>query len=314
MLRSSFLAGSSACAAAFMPLRSMAATPELIRVATVPADSSSDMLVAQGGGFFQRNGLTPQIDSVANGNVAVSSVVSGSMDIGAINLISFAQGRERGVPLEIIALGAEYNTASATAALLVAADSGITHASDLNGKTVAVNELKGTAQVSTMAWVDMNGGDASTIKFVELPFRSVSDALAAHRIDAGFLTEPFVTMAAEGNRILGKPYDGIGPRFSISGWCCTSAWLAANLDTARRFHTAMHQAAIYANQHQSETAVIVSDATKIDLAVMKASARWLFTDQPNWAGLQKLFDAGYKFGALPTQESAKTLLTNSVLS
>jgi len=39
---------------------------------------------------------------------------------------------------------------------------------DINGKTIAINGLKNINEIPTDAWIDNNGGDSKTLKFIEM--------------------------------------------------------------------------------------------------------------------------------------------------
>ena len=47
-----------------------------------------------------------------------------------------------------------------------------------------------------MAWVDKNGGSATKVKFVEIPFPNMEAALVAGKVDAISIQEPFAAVAA----------------------------------------------------------------------------------------------------------------------
>ena len=70
----------------------------------------------------------------------------------------------------LIGPGGLYTSKTPSTYLIVPKGSPYRTASDLNGKTVAVNTLRGLPQYGTQAWIDKNGGDSKRVKFVELPF------------------------------------------------------------------------------------------------------------------------------------------------
>ena len=92
-------------------------------------------------------------------------------------MISLAVAHARGVPVTIIAPAGLYATNAPTSVCGVAKNSPIKTAKDLNGKTVATNGLKNIGEFGPRAWIDKNGGDSSTVKFIEMPQNEVVGVL-----------------------------------------------------------------------------------------------------------------------------------------
>jgi NitT/TauT family transport system substrate-binding protein len=182
--------------------------------------------------------------------------------------------------------------------MLVPSASPLRAARDLNGKTLAVNVLKGIAHVSAQSWIDKNGGDSKSVHYIELPFSAMPAALSANRVDAAVVAEPQLTQSRGDTRFFGKSYDGIGDLWMIDAWVATDAWIAANPETARRFSAAMQQAAVWANHNQDKTAEIIASATKIDPAVVRAMRRATFLEHVNLGVVQPVIDVGAQYGAL----------------
>ena len=171
-------------------------------------------------------------------------------------------------------------------------------AADLNGKTIGILAVKSIQQVLAMAWVDKHGGDSKTLKFIEIPYPQMGAQLAAHRVDAVVVTEPFRTDAKSAGRVIGNADDGIAPRFIGLAWGATGAWLAAHPDIAVRFLTAVRQAGIWANGHPNESADILMKYSKLDPAVVRTMARATYASAVEPALIQPVIDASAKYGAL----------------
>src|SRR5271167_1488535 len=106
-----------------------------IRVATSPNDSGAEAFYAQDMGFFKKAGLDVEVIAIGNASLIHSGVLSGSIDIGSTSMPPAALAHERGLPYVLIAPGAVYSSKTPTSALVVAKNSPIKTASDLNGKT-----------------------------------------------------------------------------------------------------------------------------------------------------------------------------------
>jgi len=278
-----------------------------LRVGNVPVDSSSEILAAQSEGFLARAGIAVDIQSFTNGNAIAAAVVSGALDVGGVNVLSLAAAHQKGLPLKIAASGSTYTTKNPTTEMLVPLASPLQTARDLIGKTVAVNVLEGIAHVSALGWIDKNGGDSKQVKFIELPFAAMPAALTANRVDAAVVAEPQLTESRADTRVFGKSYDGIADLWMIDAWTVSEAWLVANPDLAQRFSDAMQQAAVWANRNHDKTAELVSNATKIDLSIVRAMHRATFLEHVNLGVVQPVIDVGAQYGALTARFPATEL-------
>src|ERR1700722_19655548 len=309
MLRRTVLAGLGAVAVSpFAGVQIVrAAETVTLRVGNVPIDSSSEIFAAQSEGFLSKAGITLDIQSFTNGNAIAAAVVSGSLDVGGINVLSLAAAHEKGLPLKIAASGSTYTTKNPTTVMLVPNASPLKTARDLTGKVVAVNVLQGIAHVSAESWIDKNGGDSKQVKYIELPFAAMPAALAANRVDAAVVAEPQLTQSHNDTRLFGKSYDGIGDLWMIDAWTVNEAWLTANPDVAHRFSDAMQQAAVWANRNHDKTAELVSAATKIDISIVRAMRRATFLEHVNLGVVQPVIDVGAQYGALSARFPAADL-------
>jgi NitT/TauT family transport system substrate-binding protein len=293
-----------------LPARGATAT---IRLGNVPLDSSSEIYSAISQGFLSRAGIEVSLQNFTNGNAIAAGVIGGSLDVGGANVLSLASAHERGLPLKIIAPGSIYTSKNPTTVMLVAKDSKLRTARDLNGTTIGVNVLKGIAHVSAQAWIDKNGGDSKQVRFIELPFSAIPAALVARRIDAGVVPEPFITESKHETRFFGKSYDGIAERWMIDGYVATESWIANNRDLARRFAEAIRRASAWANRHQDKTAEIVAKAMNVDLAVVRSMARATFLERPDLSVVQPVVDVGAQYGALGARFPAADLFSPDAL-
>ena len=66
--------------------------------------------------------------------------------------------------------------------MLVAANPTVKSGKDLNGKTIGTPGLNTLGEYGVRAWVDANGGDSTTLRFVELPFPVMPAALARRAV------------------------------------------------------------------------------------------------------------------------------------
>ena len=100
-------------------------------------------------------------------------------------------------------------------AIVVAPDSQLKNARDLSGKVVAVNGLKSITEVGADAWLDRNGGNYPSVKYIDMPFATMVDAVEHGRVDAAVLAEPQLddALAKHRVRVLAYPYEAIAKEF-----------------------------------------------------------------------------------------------------
>jgi len=295
----SALAGVTACA---LPRVAGAQTRTALHVATLPVDADATAWFALDLGYFQQNGLDVTIDVMTNGGAVTTGVVSGALDIGVASIGSLATAHARGLPVLALAPGGIYNGALPTSVLAVGESSPLRTAKDLTGKTIAIQTIGELAAFSIISWIDKNGGDGKSVKFIEIPISSMGDALAKGRVDAAFIAEPFFTQAKPAVRFFGASYDGVAKRFLISAWLATRDWIDGNPATAKKFIVAMRTAANWANQprNQAASGAILGKYTKIAPETIAKMQRAQFASRLEPAMLQPVIDVSAYYGAIST--------------
>jgi NitT/TauT family transport system substrate-binding protein len=259
--------------AATPPSRAADAPLAVINLINLPADNSAEVYYAQELGFFKDSGLDVRITAMTNSGSIIAGLAGGGGDIGNAVVGSVADARGKGIQILYIAPAGLYDAASPTAALVTVKDSPIKKAADLSGKIIAVSGLSDLTYFATRAWIDKNGGKSADVKFVELPFPAMSAAVLAHRVDAAYVIEPFLTAGATDLRVLAHAAESVAPRYQATGWIANESWLASHADLALRFASAIHRTALWANSHQKESAVILLKYLKLDPTTVEKMKR-----------------------------------------
>lgn len=274
-----------------------AQTQQKVSIAVLASDSTSEAWVALDRGTFRRAGLDVTIDVLSNGPAIAAAVASGSADFGAANLVSLATAYAKGIPFVLVSPAGTTTSQSPTVGLVVAKNAPITTARDLNGKTIGVDSLKSLATTSTSAWVDKNGGDSKTLKFIEIPFPQMSAAIEAGRVDAAFIPEPLLSNTLAGNaRLLATPADAISSPLLLGAWFTTSAYAKAHADIVRKVAAAMTETAAWINANPGPSADILQRYTKITFT--DRTHRMLQGGKLDAQTLQPLVSAAARYGVL----------------
>ena len=272
-----------------------AQTIPALRVATTPIDVGAEVLYANDMGFFKKHGLTVDVQFIDNGAAIAAAVASGAIDIAQGNVVTLATAHDKGLPFVVVAPAALYSSTAPTSALIVAKNSPLKSAKDLNGKTIGITGVKNITHISTMQWIDANGGDSTSVKFIELKFSEMAPAVASGRIDAGVTAEPDLSVATQSGdaRILAPVYSAIAPTFIIGAWFATSDWVKAHPDVVTRYVAAIDEAGAWANKNQTASAKILEKYTKIESK--PGMKRVLFPEKGDLALMQPVIDVTAKY-------------------
>ena len=290
-----------------LPLASLA-QEATIKIATIPIDTGAEAFYALDQGFYKKAGLDASIERITNGPAITAAVVSGAVDIGFSNLVSLAIAFKKGVPITLIAPAGMYSAKAPTSTCQVALNSPIRSAKDMNGKIFATNGLKNIGEFGPRAWIDANGGDSSTVKFVEMPFPDMAGALTQGRIDAALMAEPTMTEAKGQSRFLSNCYDGIGPSYMIGAYFTTTAWAAAHSDLVRKFQNAMRDTAIWANKNTAASAVILARESKMNPEIAAKMYRSVYPEKLEASAIQPIINVTAKYGGLPAAFPATDMM------
>ena len=180
----------AATAFATLGARASAQSRPTIRVATLLSDAAAEVFYAHELGLFANAGIEVQIQTMSNGAAVASAVASNAVDVGWTTPVSLAVAHQKGIPFLAIAPAALYTNAAPFSALFVTKDSPIRSAHDIEGKVLTANGLGTMTEYGPRTWIDKNGGDATQVKFIEMPFASMVDALIGGRIDAAEIATP----------------------------------------------------------------------------------------------------------------------------
>jgi NitT/TauT family transport system substrate-binding protein len=296
--RGTFLAGAAAVLSA-PPLTVRAAGTTLINVGTIPSDVSSVLVYGINRGTFKSAGLDIVLTTLTSGPVVANAVAGGSLDVGAANVGSLCVARSRGVPFKIFAPAGIADEAATGDIIAVPTDSPIKTAADLTGKTVGIVALKTMQHAAALAWIDKHGGDSKSVKFIEVPFPEMGAAMDTHRVDATLPTEPFSTSLRPRVRTIGKQWDAMKMPFPIFAFFATETWLAAHGDAAVTFAGAIRQAAIWANAHRKESALMLAKFANLDPQLAATMGRSTFgTTAIDPAMIQPIVDIQVKYGMM----------------
>ena len=229
------------------------------------------------------------------GAATVAAVTGGGLNIGCSNPVSLGQAVQRGVPLVILVGASIWDSRFPSGYAVVAPNSAIKSAKDLEGQVVAVSSLGGLNELLMSAYVTQAGGNPATVKFIELPSSSLADALAQGRIAAAYLDSPELSGPGTRLRRLGPASDAVAKQFAQTVWFTSRDWLAQNKETASRFVATIIMAGKWAMANQVAAAGIL--AKRISVNAERTTMRYATSADPGL--VQVVFDSANKNKLLP---------------
>ncbi len=310
-VRGLLIAGSSGSIASF-PRTASAQALAPVSIAAIPSDISGEAYYAADMGFFKKNGIEATFAPFTNGGAISAAVISGAADVGYSNVVSLALAHSHGLPVTILAPANLHLHDAPTAGIMtVKKSSSIQNARDLNGKIVAVIGLNNIADIAARQWIDKNGGDVKSVKFVELPFGEMKAALEAGRVDAASLDatgDPLLGKPEDTLRVIGLSFDALAHRFVPSVWFTTTDWIGKHPATAKAFVTAMRETAMWANSHRRASADILAKYTHVTPQQIQSITRATYGDRVTSDEIQPDINAAAKYGTLKAVFPAGELL------
>jgi NitT/TauT family transport system substrate-binding protein len=285
-----------------------------VRVGVAEGDDATPTIYAAKTGIFAKYGLDVQVSAMNSGSASIAALAGGSVDIAGTSLLPFLSAHNAGVPLSIVAPLAAYTPDSVYAVLLVKKDTPYKTGRDLNGKTIASPALKDLNWLATMAWIDANGGDSSTVKAVELTSAAIPAALDEGRIDAATVTTPRYVQALHIHdvRILGKSYEAIAKHYLFAIMAAQTDYAAKNPDIIQNFGRAIRDATIFTNTHHADTLDLYASFVHIDPKDIADAPRSTSAEYVDAKELAPLIATAVHYGIIKPIDP-QTLLSPSIL-
>jgi NitT/TauT family transport system substrate-binding protein len=312
--RRSFVLSAAALAAA--PAVAASQTPTRLRIAAAVDEDVAGVLWAQSTDAYAKAGLDVELQKAQSGAAVAAAVAGGSLEIGKSSLGSLITAHTRGLPFVLVAPAGLYDAEAPVVAMLVAKSSPIRSAKDLIGKTLAVSALGDQFDLAMRAWMDQNGGDSTSVHFIEMPISAVPDALAAGRIAAATVGNPILAKALAGGecRILAHPFDAVAKQLLYTAFFCTADFAAKNRDVLDRFRKVTLQAAEFVDKHHDRTTELLAKFTGVGPAAIRAMTYVTVGTTVDPKLIQPWIATAYKYKAISSQFDAKAMIDPGALA
>ncbi|KOX15698.1 ABC transporter substrate-binding protein [Nocardiopsis sp. NRRL B-16309] len=218
-------------------------------------------------GFFAERGIDLAIEPGSGGAAAIPGVISGNFEFAFGNVVSLMVARDQGLPLKVFSNGVATNGEQGAdfSGVFVLDDSPVETAADLEGLTVAANNLLNIGDTTVRESVRQAGGDPSTVEFVEMALPDMAPALENEQVDAVWLVEPFTTMAIEaGHREIASNFVDTHPELTVATYFTSEQMIAEEPELIDDLDAALRESLAYAEANPDEVRRIVTTYTEID--------------------------------------------------
>jgi NitT/TauT family transport system substrate-binding protein len=243
------------------------AAPEMmdLNIALFPSLDYAAFYVGLDEGIFEAHGLNVDVEHVFTGTGLFSAITSGQKHLATNSLTSGSLGITNNLPIQAISVAANQETEGNTE-ILVLADSDIESFGDLAGRTVATINLQGLFHLGTLNAVASEGGDITGIEALPMSPADEPTALAAGRVDAIVLQDPFLTQAkAEFPefRSLGNPFATFDFELPVGVFWSSTETANANPELMTRFQAALTESTEFAIANPESLLAVIPEYTEL---------------------------------------------------
>lgn len=254
---------------------------ELVHVTygSFPTNPVASIQYAIDAGVFEEQGIDLEVVVGAGSSAAqLPALASGELDFMLASPVTALTAQAQGLDIKIVSgvIENDPDVVEDAAAVVVGPGSDIASAKDLSGRTVAVNALGSIGEIAIREAVELDGGDGSSVKFVQLSFPEVSAQLASGQIDAGMSVSPFMDAEIEGGGAMFTDFiteTGLGDNELVT--ITSGKFAAENPDIIERWRVAWAEAAEFINENNDGVRELIPEVlgTPEDVAANVKLAR-----------------------------------------
>jgi NitT/TauT family transport system substrate-binding protein len=247
-----------------------------LRVAMFPGGSTLPAHAALTKGIFERNGLQVELTEGTDLPVFLAALAKGQYDVVMSVPTLVMIGVEKGIDLQIIS-SLQRSSALRPNAVWITRDPAIESLGQLKGTTIAVPSLTGIIVDATVYLLGRNGVARDDVKFIQTPFPTMGDQLAAGRVDVAVASIPFNdAIAARGFRVhddvvvdaVRDASGGTVETAMTSLWVSMRAYARDHADTISAWRKSLGAAIEFLDGNPAEARQMMQDWLKIPAKVL----------------------------------------------
>lgn len=274
------------------------AEPTAITIGALSISETAPLWAAVDAGIFAEHGLDVTVQPIQGGAQAMPALINGDVDFSVGQPFGALRASLQGLDVKIIAnYASSYAEGDDINAVVAPAGSDIASPADLAGKRVAVNSLGAAGDLTISAAVEADGGDASTIEFVEVAFPDAKAQLEAGNIDAAWVPEPFVSMiVGAGGSVVVYPYQAVLPGLPTLVIQATGSTVSDDPELVEKVREAFAAAFVWAAENDDAVRQALVDNLEIPAEAAAGLPLPTFTTDLDRDLLQGLADLAVEHG------------------
>ncbi len=277
-----------------------------LRVGVGNAIDTAPLRIAVAAGKFGAAGLNVQLVELG-GEDGLAKLTAGDLDVTFGSDIALFRAAAGGTALQL--QGEAYTSGPNTMALVTLPGSDYTVPTSKKSPRIAVNMLDDVGALAARSVLGTAGVDVTKIKFKQVAFDRMPQALQAGDADAALMIEPYITRAEKdlGAHILADGARGATLDFPLSAYASAKPFAQANPRTLAAFRTALGAA-----QQSATDPAIVRDAlpkfSDIDTTTAALISLGSYPTSLNGIRLQRVADLMHNSGLLANRLDVQGLL------
>lgn len=270
-----------------------------VRVASLPISDQIALQVGIDEGIFEKHGLDVEVVPAQGGAQAIPALLSGDIQFAIGQPFGPFRADQQDLGIKVIgnfssslAEGQDVN------GVVSLADSGIESPKDLSGKKVSVNSLGAAGDLTIKAAVDADGGDSSTIEFVEVAFPDAEAQLEAGNIDAAWVPDPFFSKIGSAGNYVVSPYQAVLPGLTVLMSITTDELIESDPQLVEDYAAASAEALEFTQNNDDAARAAIVKHLGIPEEVAAGLTLPTFTAEMDTAQITQLADLALEYGSL----------------
>jgi NitT/TauT family transport system substrate-binding protein len=270
------------------------------------AIDTAPLRIAAGAGKFGSAGLNVQLVELGADD-GLAKLAAGDLDVTFASDVALFRAAAGGTALQL--QGEAYTAGPNTMALVTLPGSDYTVPTAKKTPEIAVNMLDDVGALAARSVLGTAGVDETKIKFKQVSFDAMPQALQAGDVDAALMIEPYITRAEKdlGAHILADGARGSTLGFPLSGYASTKPFAQANPRTLTAFRKALGAA----QQSATDPATVRDSLPKfsdIDTTTAALISLGSYPASLNGIRLQRVADLMHNSGQLANRLDVQSLL------
>ncbi|MGZ4547951.1 MAG: ABC transporter substrate-binding protein [Blastococcus sp.] len=279
--------------------------PATLKISYVPYNGDAPTFLGIDKGIYGKHDLTLKMQVAQAPAAAISSVVSGDVQIAFTTVVTLVSAVSQGTQIRCITpvdgtVSADKSQLST--ATIVNGTSPVKTFADLAGKKVGVVALGSQNHLFTLEEASKAGIDPKSVSVVQLPFAQMQQALAQKQVDAVVATQPFTAqIQAAGGRVVNWPEAELNEGGNGTCWAASAQYIQQNPRVIKNFIAAHTEAINYAKAHVDEARAEVPKYMDVTAAQAQHAVLGVdYNPELNTDSIKKFEEAMKQYGFIKT--------------